>query len=200
MEPSLSDEQILRQSIASIHSHFTPLTEACVVDLAKAATTLRLQKGEVFVREGQFATDVYFVLNGCARAYYLKDGKDITDWFVFENDFIIAINSFYQGIPSPHFIEVLEESILISIPKTEVNKLTEKYRAFDRLEKIAVTQTMLALQQRMVSIQFETAYQRYQNLLTVHPAITQRVPLKHIASYLGITLETLSRVRSQKTI
>ncbi len=174
------------------------LSDECVGELIKASRIRRLEKLDTLVREGQHSDKAFFIIQGSARAYYLKDGKDITDWFAFEHDFISSINSFYQGVASPHFIEVLEPSVLLEVSKDVIVSLSEKYREFDRLEKQVVTQTMLRLQERIASVQFESAQQKYLNLLKIRPDIVQRVPLTHIASYLGITLETLSRIRRKR--
>jgi CRP-like cAMP-binding protein len=115
-----------------------------------------------------------------------------------ENDFICAINSYFLNIPSPHYIETIEPATLLIINRQDVNYLCDTYHDFDRFGRLAVTQTMLQLQQRVVSLQFESAQQRYETLTKLRPDITQRVPLGHIASYLGMTLETLSRARQPK--
>jgi len=188
------------EAIEILHNTYSPLSESCkseVKDLAKLRT---FDAVTTIVHEGELADKTYFIVEGCARAYYLKDGKDITDWFAFEGDFISAINSFFMGIPSPHFIEIMEPSTLFEFSREQVLLLSDKYHDFDRLGRMIVTKTMLQLQQRIVSIQFETAQQKYENLLAIRPDITQRVPLTHIASFLGITLETLSRIRKPKRI
>ena len=113
-------------------------------------------------------------------------------------DFINSINSFHLNIPSPHYIDLLETSTIVEVSRDAISMLTEKHHCFEKLGRIAVTKTMLQLQQRIASIQFESALQKYESLLTMRPDITQRVPLTHIASYLGITLETLSRIRNPK--
>jgi CRP-like cAMP-binding protein len=143
-------------------------------------------------------TESQFCTISLKSKHVLKDDKDITDWFAFENNFICSINSFFLNMPSPHYIEVLEPSILLEISRENINLLSDKYKEFDRLGKIIVTKTMLQQQQRIVSIQFETAQQKYENILKIRPDITKRVALTHIASYLGITLETLSRIRNPK--
>ncbi|UII34005.1 Crp/Fnr family transcriptional regulator [Fulvivirga ulvae] len=188
----------INQIVETISDSYSPLTAACKADLAKGLKVLDFDRSAILVREGQYADKSYFIVKGCARAYYLKDGKDITDWFAFENDFITAINSFFLNVPSPHFIEILEPGILLELSKDKVEQLSDKYHDFERLAKVVVTKTLLQLQQRVVSIQFETALQKYENLLKIRPDITQRIPLTHIASYLGITLETLSRIRNPK--
>jgi CRP-like cAMP-binding protein len=188
----------IEQIIENIELHFLNLTNECKKELKEVSKILTIDKEVKIVREGQFADKTYFISKGSARAFYLKDGKDITDWFAFENDFISSINSFFLNIPSPHYIEVLEPSVLLEISRDKIIYLSDKYKEFDRLGKLIVTKTMLHLQQRIVSVQFETAQQKYENILKIRPDITKRVPLTHIASYLGITLETLSRNRNPK--
>lgn len=186
----------LDQVIELISETYSPLSDLCKLDLKNASKILNFEKATMLVKEGQLADKTYFIVNGCARAFYLKEGKDITDWFAFENDFISSIHSFFLNVPSPHYIELLEPTTFLEISRDTVLELCDKYHDFDRLGRIIATNTMLKLQQRIVSIQFETALQKYNSLLNIRPDITQRVSLTHIASYLGITLETLSRIRN----
>ena len=184
--------------VTALASNYHPLSDDCKKELAFCSELLVLEKGIQVLKEGEYAHKVYYVAKGAARAFYLKDGRDISDWFAFENDFICAVDSYFLEIPSPYYIETLESSTLLSIHRAQVDQLSDKYLDFDRLGKVIVTNTMLRLQQRIVAMQFETAKQNYESLLKIRPDITQRVPLTHIASYLGITLETLSRIRSPK--
>jgi CRP-like cAMP-binding protein len=192
----MTNSPSIDQIIESISETYSPLSSLCKDDLKNTSKILSLEKNTVLVKEGQLADKTYFVVKGCARAFYLKEGKDISDWFAFENDFISSIHSFFLGVPSPHYIELLEPTTFLEISKDAVLSLCDKYHDFDRLGRIIVTNTMLRLQQRIVSMQFETALQKYNSLLSIRSDITQRVPLTHIASYLGITLETLSRIRN----
>jgi CRP-like cAMP-binding protein len=173
------------------------LTSECKFELSNNSKILVLEKGTTLIREGQYSDKTFFIINGCARAFYLKDGKDISDWFAFENDFISSINSFFLNIPSPHFIELLEDSVLLEISRENVEKMADTYRDFERLSKVIVIKTMLMQQERISSMQFHSAEQKYENVLSIHPNISQRIPLTHIASYIGITLETLSRIRKR---
>lgn len=184
--------------INQISETYSKLSFECQQKLSNSSKVLILPKGEVLVREGQYSDKTFFIFSGCARAYYLKDGKDISDWFAFDNDFISSINSFFLNVPSPHFIELLEDSILLEISRIDVEKLSDDYNDFERLSKIVVTKTMLQQQERISSMQFHSAEQKYDNILSIRPDITQRIPLTHIASYIGITLETLSRIRNIK--
>ncbi|WP_299434726.1 Crp/Fnr family transcriptional regulator [uncultured Maribacter sp.] len=190
----MNEEDIIKK----ISETYSPLTYDCQQELIGLAKILKLKKNFTLVREGQFSDKTYYVVSGCARAYYLKDGKDISDWFAFENEFISSIVSFFTNKPSPHFIELLEDSILVEFSREQIEELSMKYHDYERLIRVIVTKTMLSQQERITSIQFQNAEQKYNNILTIHPNITTRIPLTHIASYLGITLETLSRIRSLK--
>ncbi len=184
--------------IDRLMAQFCPLSPASQAEIAAAWRAVEYPKGHVLVREGQHSDQLFFILEGCARAYYLKDGKDITDWFAFEDHFICAIVSYFLFVPSPHYIELLEPTRLMVIPRADMQTLCDRHHDIERLGRLSTTQTMLQLQRRVVSLQFESAQQRLENLLAVYPHITQRVPLHHIASFLGMTPETLSRVRAGK--
>lgn len=185
------EEEIIKR----ISQTYAPLSAACQQELLAQVKVSAYEKGTILVREGQYSDKSFFILQGCARAFYLKDGRDISDWFAFENEFVSAIVSFFTNQPSPHYIEVLEDVVLIELTRPLVDDLASKYHDFEHLIRVVVTQTMLAQRERISSILFRTAEERYLLLLGIRPDIINRVPLTHIASYLGITLETLSRIR-----
>lgn len=184
-----------KTAIHLISNHYSPLTLECVSEFSDKSTILTLEKGTTLLREGQFGDKTYFIVSGCARVFYLRDGKDISDWFAFENDFVSSLDSFFNNVRSPHYIELLEDSVLVEISRKNVDELSDKYRDFERLSKLVFIQTILRQQERILSMQFHSAEQKYKNLLIIRPNIVQRVPLTHIASYIGITLETMSRIR-----
>ncbi len=184
--------------INAISENYSRLTAECQSELLDKSTILIIKKNTTLVKEGKTSDKTFYIVKGSTRAFYLKEGKDISDWFAFENEFISSINSFFHNIPSPHFIEVLEDSVLLELSRESIEQLSNKYPDFERLSKVIITNTMLQLQERISSIQFQSAEQRYKSLLATRPNITQKVSLTHIASYIGITLETLSRIRNPK--
>ncbi|MDN5215071.1 Crp/Fnr family transcriptional regulator [Fulvivirgaceae bacterium BMA12] len=193
----MNSEKILN-GVGEIYS---PLSIECQKDFINQSKIARYKKGEIVVREGQFSKKACLIVQGCARAYYLKNGKDISDWFAFENQFMASIVSFFSEEPSPHYVEIVEDSIVIEFSRDTFDNLSDKYHDFERFISKVVTETMLGLCERLYTIQFNKAEERYEHLLSIHTDITNRIPLTHIASYLGITLETLSRIRSpQKRI
>jgi CRP-like cAMP-binding protein len=188
----------LEPVLTSICTHYSPLSEDAKRDLATCSTLETLPKNHVLVKEGYSCDSLFYLLSGSARAYYLKDGRQVTDWFAFEHDFICSINSYFLQLPSLHTIELGEATTLLRISKNSIERLCNAHHDMERLARLVVTKTMLQLQHRIVSTQFETAQQKYENLLLLRPDISLRVPLGQIASYLGITLETLSRIRNPK--
>lgn len=184
--------------IDKISKRYTPLSNECQAELLANSKIKTFKKGEIVVREGQFSKNAYLITQGCARAYYLQDGRDISDWFTFENEIMAPIVSFFGQKPSPHFIEFIEDSVAIVFTKDTLDQLSNKHHDFERFIRKVVTETMLGLCERLNTIQFVKAEERFTRLLKIYPNITNRIPLTHIASYLGITLETLSRIRSPK--
>lgn len=193
----MNNEEIINK----IGEIYTPLSPECQQELLTHLKVAHIKRGEIVVREGQFSDKAYFIIQGCARAFYLKDdGKDISDWFAFENEFMASIVSFFSTEPSPHYIEFIEDSDVLVFSKDAIDHLCDKHHDFERLISKVVTITMLGLRERLSSILFNKAIDRYEQMIQIRPDITNRIPLTHIASYLGITLETLSRIRNPKNV
>jgi CRP-like cAMP-binding protein len=190
----MTTQEILEKT----ESIFASLPPECQLEFIEQSNLRSIEKGEVVVRAGQYSKKAYFILQGSSRSYYLKNGKDISDWFAFENEFVSPIVSFFSDKPNPHYIEFMEDSLVIEFSKDTIDQLSEKYRNFERIITSVVTETMLNLCERSYHTLFTRAEERYDHLLSIYPDITNRIPLTHIASYLGITLETLSRIRSAK--
>ncbi|WP_020530435.1 Crp/Fnr family transcriptional regulator [Flexithrix dorotheae] len=185
------------QIIEIVSDIYSPLNEECKIQIYQKSKVLTFGKGEILVKAGAYCDKSYFLAKGGARTFYLKDGRDVTDWFAFENSFISSINSFFYEVPSENYIELLEDSTLLVLSKSDIEDLCNKFHDFEKLNKVVFAKTMLQLQERIVSMRFFTAKQKYIALLKSFPKIDQRVQLSHIASYIGITLETLSRLRSR---
>ncbi|MEO6611398.1 MAG: Crp/Fnr family transcriptional regulator [Chitinophagaceae bacterium] len=156
-----------------------------------------LAKNEYLLTEGTVCRHLYFLQTGALRGFYNLDGKEITYWFGFENAFVTSVHSFITGAPSSENIQLLEGSVLWAISKDRLTALYDQYHEIERLVRIIYEKYYIKLQDRFVNAQFKSATERYENLLTQSPHILERVPLGHIASYLGISQETLSRIRNK---
>ena len=158
----------------------------------------KTQKDAFLLKENTVSDYIYFIKKGVARIYYYKNKKEITEWLALDEQFFLSITSFFQRTPSHLIIQTIEPSEVYGIHHDDFMRLADKYHDVERLLRKMVTQSLILSQVRMDSIQFESAQQRYEKLLEKSPQIVQRVPLTYIASFLGITLETLSRIRSAR--
>ncbi len=153
-------------------------------------------KGTILLRQGDVATVTFFVLRGCVRSYTLKDGDDMTIEFYLEEDPILPIG-FGSGVPSVHFLECLEDTVAVAnSPEQEERML----RAHPELKEVCLGMAELMaakLQSSFAGYKTASPEERYAALLERRPELIQRVPLYHIASYLGVKPETLSRIRGK---
>lgn len=154
-------------------------------------------KGFLLLKPDSICRRVYFIEQGLTRTFYYKDGKDVTDWLSAENSFAGSMISFLTQTPDVRGVELLEPSVLWSFAHGDLENLYQQYHEIERLGRLLITHAYILVQQRFDDLLFSTAAQRYQNLLRHNPSFLQRVPLGIIASYLGITPETLSRIRAQ---
>ena len=157
-----------------------------------------LAKNSYLVTEGRTCRHLYFLEQGALRGYYNLDGKEITHWFAFEQDFVTSFHSFITGQPAVESIQLLEGSTLWAISKKELTALMNRFHEIERLVRISYEKYYIRLEERFVNAQFRTATERYASLMQQTPHILERVPLGHIAAYLGISQETLSRIRSKR--
>lgn len=184
----------LVKAIAAI----SPLSQESRDEFFKAWKYWSAPKDHFLLREHTISDYIYFIQKGIARIYYHKNDKDITEWIAMDEQFFLSITSFFQRAPSHLIIQVIEPSEVYGIHHNDFMALADKYHDVERLLRKMVTLSLILSQIRMDSIQFESAQQRYDRLLKTSPEIIQRVPVSYVASFLGVTPETLSRIRSQK--
>ncbi|MGZ3819461.1 MAG: Crp/Fnr family transcriptional regulator [Mucilaginibacter sp.] len=185
-------------SLQSRLNEISPLTAESQTEFLNAWRHWSVSKDHLLVRESSVSNYIYFVEKGIARIFYHKNGKEVTEWIAMDEQFFLSLSSFYMRTPSRLIIQTLEPSEIYGIHHNDLMSLVDKYRDVERLLRNMMTGGFIMSQQRMFSMQFESAQQRYKMLLETQPSIIQRVPLSHIASFLGITPETLSRIRAMK--
>lgn len=178
-------------------SNYAPLSKEAQTALENGFEKKILAKGDYLLTEGQLCRHLYFVESGALRGYYNLDGKEVTHWFGFEKDFVTSFHSFITQEPAIENIQLLEGSILWVIAKDTLTNLFNQFHEIERLVRVAYEKYYIRLEERFVNAQFKTASERYEQLLQYTPHIIERVPLGYIASYLGISQETLSRIRSK---
>lgn len=174
---------------------FHQITANDQLEIEKISTVINIKKNELLQNIGDTCKTIYFLKSGIARIYYYKEGIDITESFAFENNIIARVESLFTGHPSKKAIQALENAEIISINATQLFKLYDTCPNIERLFRLIFEKAYVDSVNRMESIQFHTADERYRNLLN-ETNYLQKIPLKHIASYLGITQVSLSRIRA----
>ena len=165
--------------------------------MSKVLQKVELSKGSCLITEGKICHHVYFLEQGCLRGFFNLDGKEITYWFAFENNFVTSFFSFITRKPCVENIQAIEDCTLWAISYENLQQLYDLHPDIERLGRIMNERYYVMLEERFVGNHFKEARERYENLLDHSPHIVLRVPLGYIASYLGITQETLSRIRSK---
>lgn len=178
--------------------NISPLSPGSMSSFLQVWKHWSVPKDHLLLREHSISDYIYFIKKGIARIYYHKNDKEITEWIAMDEQFFLSISSFFERRPSLLVIQTLEASEVYGIHHNDLMTLADQHHDVERLLRKMVTTSLILSQVRMDSIQFETAQQRYERLLNTSPHIIQRVPLSYIASFLGVTLETLSRIRSGK--
>lgn len=165
--------------------------------LSAVLEPMEVPRGTVLLRVHTVCHYLYFVEEGLTRTFYFKGGRDITDWLCPEGRFACSIVSFISGHADRRGIETLEPCRLLAIHRDALEGLCRKYHAAEHLVRRIAAMGLLEMQQRFDDLHFATAADRYRRLLQDTPALVQRVPLGMLASYLGMSPETLSRIRAR---
>ena len=152
----------------------------------------------VLLTEGEISTNIFFIKKGCLREWFNKDGKDITFQFFFEGQPVASIDSFMNQKPSLFTIESIETSFILTIRKTDFKKLLNSFPEFKTGFQDLIFERFRNYGQLFLSRIKDSPQERYNDLIKNQPELIQRVPQHYIASYLGITPISLSRIRNRK--
>jgi len=159
---------------------------------------LKKNKNELLIEPGQKSQHTYFVVKGCLRIYFENlDGKEVTRYIAFENQFATALIAYITNEPSTEFIQSIEETELLYIPHTDFNYLLETLPIWQKFYSKYLEKAYVNNANRIMSFTTMSALERYNQLLQVNPKMVCRLPKKIVASYINVTQETLSRLKSK---
>lgn len=178
----------------SIH----PLSQEAKDYLHENLKRLEVPRKKFILRQGRICYNIYFVQTGLLRCFYIKNDKEINSWFMKEGDVIVSVESFFDQTPGYENIQVLEDCVLYYIDYNELQYLYNNCPEFNFVGRALIEKYYKLSEQRLYSLRMQKAAEKYSFMMNNFPHIIQRVPSKYIASYLGITEETLSRIRAQK--
>ncbi len=178
---------------------WTRISEAEEAVILSSFERFAVRKKELLMEPETICQHLYFVIKGCLRSYFVDDkGVEHIYQIRMDNQWISDLESFFSQDPSNYYIEALEDTQLLRISKDGLDRLYKQIPALERYFRILFQKAYVNALKRLNSTMWEPAVDRYNEMLKEHPDMFQRVPLVYIASYLGITPESLSRIRKQK--
>jgi len=190
---------MINKLIAHI-SRFSNLTDKEIQEIRNCFHEKVIQKKEFILKAGVVSTYECFIADGCLRAFVIDEkGTEHNIRFGIENSWIGDLDSFFKQTSATYYIQALETSSLLLIDVSKLNRLMDTIQGFEHYFRIMFQYGVMSLQLRMVQELSLTAEQRYTHFIKKYPHLLQRIPQKHIASYLGITPEFLSMLRKKIT-
>lgn len=154
-------------------------------------------KKALLLEAGQTENCLSFVESGVIRFYIPKEDQDLTFTFVFNNEFVSAYDSFLTQLPAHYNVEALSDTVLWRLSYKDLQDIYAQTEIGNTIGRHASEQLFMEKSKRELSLLNETAEQRYRNLFTEQPHLIQKIPLKYLASYIGITPQALSRIRKR---
>ena len=174
-----------------------PLSPEAEAFLRERVISVSARKRKLLLKEGTVCNHIYFIVKGAVRGFRREGQKDITTWIVVENELVTSIFSLDNPSPSIENIQALENSELLALTYDELGQLYEQFPEFNLIGRKLLQHYYADAEKRAFIARLTKAENKYRNFLMMHPSLANRIPLKYIASYLGMTLETLSRVRKK---
>lgn len=185
-------------SLFQFFKKFNSISKEAENAITEISNIVTIKKNKDLQPIGHTCKTIYFINKGVARIYYYKDGIDITESFSFENNIIARVESLFTGKPSRKAIQILEDADVVAINANQLFKLYDTFPEIERLFRKIFEAAYVETVNRIEGMQFHSAEERYNALLNEAPNVVMKVPLKYVASYLGITQVSLSRIRGHR--
>lgn len=186
------------KSLFSLLKTLAPFENHELEMLAPKLKIASLKKGEFFSKAGLITDRIGYVNSGLLRSFYDIKGKETTTFFLQEGTFAVAFLSYLQMQPAVENIQAIEDSELIIIGKKDLTNLYEGNWKWQQVGRVLIEEFYIKMEQRSITLQSQSAQERYETFLTEFPGVIKYVPLQQVASFLGISPETLSRIRKAK--
>lgn len=175
-------------------SDYVQLPDAELEDIVSKFKKRKVKKNELLLVAGEVCKDLIFVQSGCLRLYYLQEDVEVSVWFALRHSSAIEIYSFISETPTNNYLQAIEESEILYLPKSALNKLYETHPKMQEMMRKFWEDVILHLLERFTALQRDSAEQRYLDLLN-KPELLQTIPQKYLASFIGVTPTSLSRIK-----
>jgi len=184
-----------------IFQHFNKyirLSDSLQQELSDRISLKTFKKGELVHNANFVCTKSYFILKGLMRIYFIKDGKEVTEYFSAENEWVNSPRSFMQQQVDIYYIDTLEQTDCLCLQVKDLIFLFDNFPEMERYARLSMGSVFGHYMDRITSMRFSTAKEKYQHFCETYQEIYHRIPLGMISSYLGIAQETLSRIRAER--
>lgn len=175
-------------------SNYANFSEGDLNDIAQKFKKKTVKRNSFILKPGQVCKDIVFVQSGCLRLYYLKDDLEVSVWFSFTGNSAIEMQSFISEKPSTYYIQAIETSEILYLTKKDLDKLYQSKPGIEQMMRNFWEDVILNLIVRFTALQTDTAEKRYLDLLK-KPEYMKAIPQKYLASFIGVTPTSLSRIR-----
>ncbi len=186
-------EPLVRKLLEKYH----PLSSAAWDDFLPMLKTITVSKGEKLLVAGEIVKGIWLLVNGVTRSYFLKNNKEITTWIATEAAPFTNFRSLTLRVPSKETIEAIEDSYLLFVSAEDQQYMYDHHNEFNIIGRKMAEEYFVTYDDRLIAMLYATAEEKFNNLMHTQPEIFNRVPIKHLASYLDMMPETLSRLRKK---
>jgi len=192
---SLIEPQTM-EKVISICQQYAPLDEASAQALQGIITLKEYRKNDHVFEQDQFCGDIFVIVKGAYRLFHKTSQKEHTTWLGYDDHIISSLHSILFNTPARETMHILEESVIGVIPYNALLELSRQHAAIDKLHRTIMSAFIMEMQENLFATRFMEAADRYHYFTQKQPEALQRIPLTYLASFLGITKESLSRIRS----
>lgn len=191
-EPTLTKRDIARE----LARRYSTMAHDELDILESILVPMKFARGEKMVESGDVSDAIYYVERGMVREFYFKNNKSVTEYLAADGTIVMSIESLFREEPSKLVIEALEPTIVYALPKKRLEEVALHNVNIQILYRKILEESLIISQRRADLLRFESAKDRYLKLCKLNPKVIMKAPLVYVASYLQMTPETLSRVRS----
>lgn len=180
-----------------LNGHY-PLSDSFQRHLANILQITDIKKRKILLRPGQVCRRMYFIEWGLLRGSKVLDGKETCLWFMKEGDLMTSVISYFNQAPGAEYIYAMEDSRLWSATREQLDHIYRTYLEFNFIARVLTEKYYVLDEEKLDMLRMKKASDRYDRFLQLYPGLDQRIPAKYIASYLKITMETLSRIKHRR--
>lgn len=192
------ERSIMSVELKKFFNDYVPLPDVELDDIVSKFKKKKIKKNEFLLMQGEICKDLIFVQNGCLRLYYLQEDVEVSVWFALKHSSAIEIYSFISETPTNNYLQAIEDSEIFYLPKIELNKLYQTHPKMQEMMRKFWEDVILHLLERFTALQRDSAEKRYLDLLN-KPELLQTIPQKYLASFIGVTPTSLSRIKKNIT-